>query len=95
MHLKNEIYSVQVASRNQFVTCIQLKHLNFFLIDVKVVHRHEANPLKVVSMKKGRGKGKTSGVMLNWLFCLAVVSLLARLWVRGEKMWDVESDTLE
>lgn len=69
--------------------------LKFFLTDMKVVHRHEANPLKVVSMKKGRGKGKTSGVMSNWLFCLAVVSLLARLWVRGEKMWDVESDTLE
>lgn len=46
-------------------------------------------------MKKGRGKGKTCGEMLNWLFRLAVVSLLAHLWVRGEKMWDVESDTLE
>lgn len=31
--------------------------------------------------------------MLNRVFCLAVMSLLAHLWVRGEKICDVESDT--
>lgn len=40
-------------------------------------------------------KGRISGVMLNWFFCLAVVSELTHLWVRGEKVWDVESDTPE
>lgn len=73
--------------------CILLKHLKIFLTAIRVVHRHKADPLKVLSMRKGRGKGKTSGVMLTWLF--TVVSLLAHLWVRSEKMWDVESDTLE
>lgn len=59
------------------------------------MRRHKADPLKVVSMKKGRGKGKTSGIMLNWLFCVAVVALLAHLWAKGEKTWNLESDTVE